>query len=84
VTVEVARSLEVPKILLVVNKTPLQFDPRDVKRNVEETYDCEVAAVVPHSDELMTLASAGVYLMRYPQSPLAAIYRSIGERLRAG
>ena len=84
VTVEVARSLEVPKILLVVNKTPAQFDHAEVKRRVEETYDCEVAAVVPHSDELMTLASAGVFLMRYPQSALAGTYRMLGERLRLG
>lgn len=82
VTVEVARSLDVPKILLVVNKTPAQFDHADVRRRVEETYGCEVAAVVPHSDELMTLASAGVFLMRFPQSPLAALYRELGERLR--
>ena len=84
VTVEVARSLEVPRILLVVNKTPQQFDPDEVERHVAETYGCEVAAVVPHSDELMTLASAGVYLMRFPQSPLAATYRKLGERVRVG
>lgn len=84
VTVEVARSLEVPKIHLVVNKTPQRFHPADVRRHVEETYACEVAAVVPHSDELMTLASAGVFLMRFPQSPLATIYRELGDRLRLG
>jgi septum site-determining protein MinD len=82
VTVEVARSLEVPRILLVVNKIPRQFDLREVERHVEETYACEVAAVVPHSDELMTLASAGVYLMRFPQTSLAATYRTLGDRLR--
>lgn len=84
VTVEVARSLEVPKILLVVNKTPAQFEQAEVKRRVEETYQCEVAAVVPHSDELMTLASAGVFSMRFPQAPLTAIYRGLCDRLRAG
>jgi MinD-like ATPase involved in chromosome partitioning or flagellar assembly len=84
VTVEVARSLEVPEIHLVVNKTPQQFHPADVRRHVEATYACKVAAVVPHSDELMTLASAGVFLMRFPQSPLATIYRELGDRLRPG
>jgi septum site-determining protein MinD len=83
VTVEVARSLEVPKILLVVNKTPLQFEASEVKRRVEETYDCEVAVVVPHSDDLMTLASAGVFSMRFPQAPLTAIYHSLSERIRS-
>ena len=83
VTVEVAKSLEVPKILLVVNKTPETFDHADVKKRVEETYGCEVGAVIPHSDELMTLASAGVFSMRYPNAPLSQIYRSLGARLLA-
>jgi MinD-like ATPase involved in chromosome partitioning or flagellar assembly len=83
VTVEVARSLEVPKILIVVNKTPSTFDHEDVRRRVEETYGCEVAAVIPHSDELMTLASAGVFSMRYPSAGLSALYRQLGSRLLA-
>lgn len=82
VTVEVARSLEVPEILLVVNKTPESFDHDEVQRMVEGTYGCEVGAVIPHSDDLMTLASAGILLMRFPKSPLAAIYRRLGERLK--
>ncbi len=84
VTVEVARSLEVPKILLVVNKTPSSFDHDDVRRRVAETYGCEVAVVIPHSDELMTLASAGIFIMRHPGLPLAALYRQLGQRLLQG
>ncbi|MCH9683968.1 MAG: MinD/ParA family protein [Deltaproteobacteria bacterium] len=81
VTVEVARSLEVPRILLVVNKTPASFDHDDVRRRVAEAYDCEVATVLPHSEELMTLASAGVFIMRHPGLPLAALYRQLGDQL---
>jgi len=82
VTIEVARSLDVPKIMLVVNKTPSSFDQDDVRRRVAETYDCDVAAVIPHSDELMTLASAGVFIMRHPKLPLSRIYRALGEVVR--
>lgn len=84
VTIEVARSLDVPKILLVVNKTPSTFDHDDVRRRVAETYACEVAAVFPHSDELMALASAGVFIMRHPEMPLSQIYRRLGEKVRTG
>ena len=38
VTVEVARKLEVPRMLLVVNKTPEVFDPQEVKNRVEGAY----------------------------------------------
>jgi septum site-determining protein MinD len=83
VTVEVARKLDVPKMFLMVNKVPEKFDPVDVRQRVEKTYNCEVAAVIPHSDDLMTLASSGVFSMRYPDHPLAAIYRSLVDRVLA-
>jgi MinD-like ATPase involved in chromosome partitioning or flagellar assembly len=53
VTVDVARKLEVPRLLLVVNKVPAGFDPREVKERVERTYDADVSVVLPHSDEMM-------------------------------
>jgi MinD-like ATPase involved in chromosome partitioning or flagellar assembly len=83
VTVEVARSLDVPRLLLVVNKTPPSFDPAEVKQRVEQTYNCEVAAVLPHSDEMMTLASAGIFVLRYPDHPLTALYKEVAAKLMA-
>jgi MinD-like ATPase involved in chromosome partitioning or flagellar assembly len=70
VTVEVARKLDVPKMLLLVNKVPQALDPDDVKARVEQTYNCKVAAVLPHSDEMMTLASSGIFSLRYPDHPV--------------
>jgi MinD-like ATPase involved in chromosome partitioning or flagellar assembly len=70
VTVEVARKLDVPKMLMVVNKVPQTLDPDDVKARVEQTYNCKVAAVLPHSDEMMTLASSGIFSLRYPDHPV--------------
>jgi MinD-like ATPase involved in chromosome partitioning or flagellar assembly len=67
VTVEVARKLGVPMLMLVVNKVPQAFDFAAVKERVEQTYEAEVAAVLPHSDELMALASSGIFALRYPE-----------------
>jgi septum site-determining protein MinD len=66
VTVEVARKLDVNRIVLIVNKTPPVWNFDDVQKRVESTYNCVVAAVLPHSDELMTLASEGVFVAKYP------------------
>jgi septum site-determining protein MinD len=81
VTVSVARKLQVPRMVLVVNKTPNVFDSAEVKERVENTYGCEVAAVLPHSDELMVLSSEGIFSLRYPDHPLTASYKQIAERL---
>jgi MinD-like ATPase involved in chromosome partitioning or flagellar assembly len=81
VTIEVARKLGVPRLLILVNKVPLSYDSEQVRRRVEETYAAQVAAVLPHSDELMALASAGIFALRYPDHPLTALYRQVAARL---
>jgi septum site-determining protein MinD len=83
VTVDVARKLEVPRMVLVVNKLPPAFAADQVKARVEKLYQVEVAGIIPHSDDLMNLASEGVFSMRYPDHPVSAIYRQIASRLVA-
>jgi septum site-determining protein MinD len=83
VTVSVARKLSVPRMVLVVNKTPAAFDSDDVRERVEKTYECEVAAVLPHSDELMILSSRGVFALRHPDHPLTALYEQVATSLTA-
>ena len=81
VTVAVARKLGVPRMVLVVNNTPAIFDAAEVEARVEKTYDCEVAAVLPHSDELMVLSSEGIFALRHPDHPLTDLYRQIASRI---
>jgi len=80
VTVEVARKLDVPQMLLMVNKVPAQLMDA-VKQNVENTYNCEVAAVIPHSDDLMTLASSGIFSQKFPTHPVTKIYEQLANRI---
>jgi len=82
VTVEVARKLGVPQMLLMVNKVPVMLLDQ-VKQRIEKLYNCEVAVVVPHTDELMTLASAGIFSLRYPDHPVTKLYKTLAERVMA-
>jgi septum site-determining protein MinD len=84
ITVKVAQGLQVPRMMMVVNKTPPGLDPGAVKERVERAYGCDVAAVLPHSDEMMNLASSGIFAVRYPDHPLTAQYRDIAGRVSAG
>ena len=83
VTVAVARKLDVPRMLLIVNKVPAAFDPAEIQARMEQAYDCPVAAVLPHSDEMMTLASSGIFALHYPDHPLTALYRQVADQLMA-
>jgi MinD-like ATPase involved in chromosome partitioning or flagellar assembly len=81
VTVEVARKLRVPSLMVVVNKVPAVFDEAEVKGRVEQAYEAPVAAVLPHSDEMMALASAGVFVTRYPDHPITATLSKVAALL---
>lgn len=81
VTVKIARELKVPKMVLVVNKAPPALDPEAIRAKVESAYDCEVAAVMPHSDDLMNLASECIFAIRYPEHPITKLYRQVAETL---
>jgi MinD-like ATPase involved in chromosome partitioning or flagellar assembly len=81
VTMALARQLEVGRIVVIPNKVPQSFDFDEIKQRIEETYNCSVPTVLPHSDELMGLASEGIFVVRYPDDPLTARYHQIMKHL---
>lgn len=81
VTVDVARKLEVPNLLMVVNKAPTVFDFSELKTRVEQTYSATVAGVLPHSDEMMVLASSGLFTMKFPEHSLTGVLRGIAQQI---
>lgn len=83
VTVDVARKLNVPNMVLVVNKTPQSFDFPQIKQDMEKAYDCNVGAVLPHSDEMMVLAGKGVFALHYPDHFLTQEIRHVAKLLMA-
>lgn len=81
VTVEVARRLDVPNMMLVVNKVPQLFDFQEVRSHVEKIYQCNVAAVLPHSDEMMSLASGGIFALHYPEHSISQSIKQVIKNL---
>ncbi|HAS83008.1 MAG TPA: CDP-3,6-dideoxy-D-glycero-L-glycero-4-hexulose-4-reductase [Verrucomicrobia bacterium] len=81
ITVEVARELEVPEILMLVNKNPATYDVDEVKTRVEQAYRLPVAAVIPHSDDLMALGSQSLFVLAHPVHAVTAQYRKLLEML---
>ena len=81
VTVEVARKLEVPNLQLVVNKVLKSMDFAALKQRVEDTYHAPVAAVLPLSEEMLELASSGVFCLHYPDHAFTRGVRALADRV---
>jgi MinD-like ATPase involved in chromosome partitioning or flagellar assembly len=81
VTVEVARKLEVPNLWLVINKALPSLDFAALKQRVEDTYHATVAAVLPQSEDMMRLASGGVFCLQHPDHPLTHELFALAEKI---
>ena len=83
VTVDVAKKLDVPNLLILVNKTPSNLDLDEVRSRVEQTYEAKVGAILPHSDEMMMLASSGIFTVQFPEHTVTKGLRNLVELLKA-
>lgn len=81
ITMEVARQLEVPYSKIVVNKAPPNLEPEAIAIKVKQTYQCDVAAVLPYCEEMLNLASEGIFSVQYPDHWLTALFRQIAEKV---
>jgi len=81
VTVEVARKLEVPELLLVVNKALTTVDVAELRQQVESAYGEPVAAVLPLSEDLVRMASGDLFGLREPDHAWSREVRAIAERI---
>ena len=81
ITVRIAQELKVPNILLLVNKSPNSLNPDTLAEQVQQAYGCKVIAVLPHSDEMMELASRGLFALEQPSHPISEKYREIASQI---
>jgi MinD-like ATPase involved in chromosome partitioning or flagellar assembly len=82
VTLELARRLNVSNLFLMVNKLPQSYDPTEIQARIQDTYKCPIAAVLPHSDEMMALASSGIFVLKYPDHFVTRQYKGIIEKIQ--
>jgi septum site-determining protein MinD len=81
VTVEVARKLDVARLLMVINKALPQLDFAKLRDQVETSYNADVAGVFPECTEMLLLASGGVFALHYPQHPFTKELLKVAGRL---
>lgn len=83
VTLDVAKQLKVRKMLLTINKalTKLNFDA--LRQKVEETFNVPVAGIFPLSEDIVQLASNGVFCTQYPEHPVSQEFSKVAQQIMA-
>lgn len=81
VTVDVARKLEVPRMLLMVNKALPALNFANLKQQVEATYGVTVAGIIPLSEEMVQLASSDLFCIRHPNHAVSQVLMSVANQI---
>ena len=82
VTIDVARQLKVKQVLLAINKVYSKLNFEELRKKVEDTYDETVAGIFPFSEEMIELASEGVFCLKFPDHPLSQEFRRVAQAIQ--
>ncbi len=77
VTLQVARSLSAPKLSLIINKLLGQYDPAEVQQQIAEKFQAPVLGVFPMSEDMVRLASEGIFVLKFPHHPYTQALKQV-------
>jgi MinD-like ATPase involved in chromosome partitioning or flagellar assembly len=83
VTVELARKLDVPNMMLVINKALPGMNFAALRSKAETIYQVPVAAVLPLTPELVQLASSGLLSVLFPEMETSREMKKVADLIGA-
>ncbi|MGJ3248379.1 MAG: MinD/ParA family ATP-binding protein [Elainellaceae cyanobacterium] len=81
VTVDVAKQLKVRRMVLALNKVLSDLNTEALRHKVEEAYNLPVAGIFPLSEDIIRLASEGVFCLKYPDHVVSQEFKKVAEQL---
>lgn len=83
VTLEVAQKLDVPDITLLVNKAPDIYPRETLIDKVQAQYGVPVGGLFYENDEMLQLASGGIFWLHYPDHAFSQEVQIVARQLIA-
>lgn len=81
VTVKLARSLDVPELVLMVNKALTRYDFDQMRADISKLYDAPVAGILPLSEDMVDLGSADIFSLRHPDHAWSKAIQGVAQHL---
>ena len=79
VTVDIARSLDVPNLFLLVNKALPKYDFSKIKKDIESEFNAPVTGVLPLTFDMADNASRDLFSLRYPDHEWSRALQGVVE-----
>jgi MinD-like ATPase involved in chromosome partitioning or flagellar assembly len=81
VTIEVARRLGVPRLILVVNKALASMDLVALQKDVERSFSAELGAILLLSEDMLRLGSNGIFSLKYPDHQFTKAVKELAQKI---
>lgn len=81
VTVDIARSLDVPELILLVNKVLPRLDREDIKARFESEFQAPVAGLLPLTFDVAENASKDLFSLSKPDHEWSVALRGVAETI---
>lgn len=81
ILLDVAQKLGVPDVELLVNQIPPDFEINQVLTEVSKTYQRPTVLGLPYSEVIAASASAGLIVLRQPDSPEAKQFNDLADHV---
>ncbi len=82
VTVDIARSLDVTNLFLMVNKAvPHKYDYQDLKEQIEKTYHAPLTGILPLSFDIADNASRDLFSLAFPDHAWSKELRKVADTI---
>jgi len=80
-TLDIAKRLNLPRSLVLVNNTPKGYDQKSVEMQLAKSFECEIGAILPHNEDFLTLASKDIFALKYPEHPITKLLEEFAKKL---
>jgi septum site-determining protein MinD len=81
VTIEVARRLGVPRLMLVLNKALPSMDLAALRKDVERSFSAELGAILLLSEDMLRLGSAGIFSLKFPDHQFTKAVKELAKKI---
>jgi MinD-like ATPase involved in chromosome partitioning or flagellar assembly len=81
VTIEVARRLGVPRLLLVMNKALPSMDLAALRKDVERSFSAELGALLLLSEDMLRLGSNGIFSLKFPNHQFTLAVKELARKV---
>jgi septum site-determining protein MinD len=84
VTIEVARRLGVPRLVLVLNKALQSMDLAALRKDVERSFSAELGVILLLSEDMLRLGSAGIFSLKFPDHQFTKGVKELAKKIVGG